>query len=114
AGADPGLVRYLNLLAARAHGQVYASKRVDIRPLFTFVIAGFPRLVRRCARPLLVASGAFLLTVVASFLAVVRDPEVAYSLFDPNVIEYENVRLEHQEGEFKGNFTFNVGESPLI
>jgi hypothetical protein len=30
------------------------------------------------------------------------------------VVEYENVRLEKQEGEYKGNFTFSVGASPFV
>jgi uncharacterized membrane protein SpoIIM required for sporulation len=111
---DPDLVRYLNHLAARAHGQVYAARPVDVRPLFVFLAGGFPRLVRRHARPLLVSAGAFLLTTLVSFLAVVRDPELAYSLFDENIVEYENVRLEKQQGEYKGNFTFDVAQSPFV
>jgi uncharacterized membrane protein SpoIIM required for sporulation len=112
-GADPGVVRYLNHLAARAHGRVYASKRVDLRPLFTFVVGGFPRLVRRRAGPILVSVAVFLASSLASFFAVVREPELAYALFDPNLVEYENVRLEEQQGEYKGNFTFSLDISPL-
>src|SRR5262249_41171565 len=55
-----------------------------------------------------------LLTSLASFLAVVRDPELAYSLFDENIVEHENVRLEKHDGEYKGNFTFSVSQSPLV
>jgi uncharacterized membrane protein SpoIIM required for sporulation len=113
-GGDPELVRYLNLLAARAHGCVYRARPVDIRPVFAFAISGFPALVRAHARPILVSTGVFLLTALASFLAVVREPELAYSLFDERVIEFENLRLEHQEGEYKGNFTFDVSTSPLV
>jgi uncharacterized membrane protein SpoIIM required for sporulation len=113
-GADPGLVRYLNHLTARAHGHVYSSRRLDLRPLLTFVTGGFPRLVRRRARPILAAAAVFLLTSLASFLAVLHNPEIAYSLFDERVVEYENVRLEREEGEYRGNFTFTVGESPLV
>jgi uncharacterized membrane protein SpoIIM required for sporulation len=113
-GADPELLRYLNHLAGRAHGQVYASRRVDIRPFFSFVAQGFPRLVRRCARPILAATAVFGLTALASFLAVVRSPELAYSLFDENAVEMENVRLETQKGEYRGNFTFRPAESPVM
>lgn len=113
-GADPDLIRYLNFLAARAHGCVYRTRGVDVRPLFHFVWAGFPRLVRRHARPLLVAAAAFLLTALASFLAVVRQPELAYSLFSEQVVEHENLRLERHQGEYRGNFTFDVRESPLV
>src|SRR5205823_3758985 len=82
ASDDPALVRYLNALAARAHGRVYTTRRVELRPLLTFVTSGFPRLVRRCRGPVLAAVAAFALSALASMLAVVRDPELAYSLFD--------------------------------
>jgi uncharacterized membrane protein SpoIIM required for sporulation len=113
-GEDPDVVRYLNLLAARAHGQVYAARPVELRPLLTFVLTGFPRLVRRHAVPLLVSVGIFLLASIASFVAVVRQPDLAYALFDEHMVEYENIRLEKQEGEYKGNFTFSVAESPFV
>jgi uncharacterized membrane protein SpoIIM required for sporulation len=114
AGDDPALLLYLNALAARAHGQVYAAKRVSIRPLFAFVATGFPALVRRNWRAVGAAAAIFLLSSVASCLAVVRNPELAYSLFDERIVEYENLRLEKQQGEYRGNFTFDAWESPLV
>jgi uncharacterized membrane protein SpoIIM required for sporulation len=113
-GEDPDVVRYLNLLAARAHGQVYAARPIEMRPLLTFVLTGFPRLVRRHAVPLLISGGIFLLATLASFIAVARQPELAYTLFDERVVEYENIRLEKQQGEYKGNFTFSVAASPFV
>jgi uncharacterized membrane protein SpoIIM required for sporulation len=112
-GDDPELVQYLNTLAARAHGCVYRSERVDIRPLFAFITHGFPALVRRQARPVLASAAVFLLTTLVSFLAVIRQPDLAYSLFDEQVVEFENLRLERQQGEYRGNFTFDVSTSPL-
>ncbi len=113
-GAHPDEVRALNRLAARAHGQVYRSRRQGLRPVLLFLLTGFPRLVRRHAAPVLVAAGVFLGSALASFAAVVRDPALAYSLFDPDVVEYENVRLEKQRGEYRGNFTFDVDQSSLF
>src|SRR5262245_10894499 len=113
-GDDPDLVRYLNTLAARAHGQVYRTRPVSVRPLFAFLIWGFPRLVRRHARPILISTGIFLITTIASCLAVVRQPELAYSLFDEQTVEYENLRLEKHEGDYRGNFTFDIKASPLF
>jgi uncharacterized membrane protein SpoIIM required for sporulation len=113
-GGDPDLVRYLNQLAARAHGRVYRSRPVDARPLARFVFGGFPALVRRHWRPILIATAVFYLTALASFLAVIQNPELAYSLFDENVVEFENIRLEKHQGEYKGNFTFNISESPVV
>jgi uncharacterized membrane protein SpoIIM required for sporulation len=114
ANDDPELMVYLNTLAARAHGRVYATKRVDVWPLFAFVLTGFPRTLRRCRWPVGVATGVFLLASLASGLAVVRDPDLAYSLFDEHVVQYENLRLEKQQGEYKGNFTFPLSDSPLV
>jgi uncharacterized membrane protein SpoIIM required for sporulation len=113
-GEGPEVVGYLNLLAARAHGRVYAGPRVDIRPLFTFLVHGFPAQIRRRWLPILITAGVFVLAALASFVAVARDPELAYSLFDERIVEYENVRLEKQEGEYRGNFTFSVAESPWV
>jgi uncharacterized membrane protein SpoIIM required for sporulation len=113
-GDDPELVRYLNQLSARAHGYVYRARKVSLKPLATFVTTGFPQLVRRHKIAICVASAVFLLSTLASFLAVIRDPELAYSLFDERVVEFENVRLERHEGEYRGNFTFDVEHSPLV
>jgi uncharacterized membrane protein SpoIIM required for sporulation len=113
-GDDPDLVRYLNFLAARAHGHVYRSRPVTLRPLVDFVVRDFPRLVRRRALPIGVAAAAFCLSALASALAVAREPELAYSLFDENLVEYENLRLEQHEGEYRGNFTFDVASSPFM
>ncbi len=113
-GSDPDLVQFLNTLAVRAHGRVYAARRVSLRPLVTFIVGGFPRLVRRCRKPVLAATAVFLLTTLASFLAVARDPELAYSLFDEHLVEYENIRLEKQQGEYRGNFTFPPEMSPVM
>lgn len=113
-GDDPDLIRYLNTLAARAHGRIYATRPVNLRPLFTFAFSGFPALLRRCAFPVLLASFIFVLSSAASFLAVVRDPSLAYALFDEKIVEFENLRLEKQQGEYKGNFTFDVSSSPVM
>lgn len=115
--ADPERIAYLNRLAARAHSQIYVPEKVALRPLLTYLITGFPRSVRRNARPIGVAAAVFVLSSVVSFLAVVIDPETAYSLFDPKVVEFENIRLEstrgESKGEYRGNFTFDVGTSPV-
>src|SRR4051812_29354904 len=65
AAAHPDLLRSLNTLAARAHGQVYRVPPVDLRPLLLFLITGFPRLVRRHARPILTTTLVFVGTTLA-------------------------------------------------
>jgi uncharacterized membrane protein SpoIIM required for sporulation len=112
-GMDPELSQYLNRLAARAHSHLYSARRVSLRPVVRFLLTGFPQTFRRHWRAVAVAAAVFLLTTLASFFAVLRDRELAYSLFDENTIEFENVRLEKQQGEYRGNFTFSVSESPF-
>ncbi len=111
---DPQLIQYLNRLVARAHGQVYITQRVDLRAFLDFLWSGFPRAIRRHWIPLLASFLLFYGTALASFIAVLRDPDLAYSLFDENVVEYENLRLEQQKGEYKGNFTFPLEASPAV
>jgi uncharacterized membrane protein SpoIIM required for sporulation len=106
-GDEPSRVRYLNDLAVRAHSRIYATKRVDLRPALDFFIHGFPRLIRKHWRPVWIAMIVMYGSALATGLAVVNDPELAYSLFDERMVEYENVRLEKQEGEYRGNFTFS-------
>jgi uncharacterized membrane protein SpoIIM required for sporulation len=112
--AHPEQIGRLNRLAARAHGQIYRSRRLDLRPIVSFLLTGYPRLVRRHATTLLCAGGVFLAAALASFVAVVNEPNLAYSLFDEDVVEYENLRLEHQHGEYRGNFTFDVKDSSFM
>lgn len=112
--SHPDEVRYLNSLAARAHGQVYRTRRANLHGVLGLLATGFPRLVRRHALPILVATGVFLGSALASFAAVLREPVLAYSLFDENVVEFENLRLEKQQGEYRGNFTFDLNHSPLV
>jgi len=113
-GADPAVLQYLNALAARAHGQVYATSRASLGPLVNFAARGFARALRRNWRFVAAAALVFASTTLISGLAVVRDPELAFSLFDEKIVEYENIRLEKQQGEYRGNFTFDVSDSPLV
>lgn len=114
AGEDPGVVLYLNSLAARAHGQIYIARGVSLRPALRFIASGFAAAIRRNLQVIAVAVGVFLMTTAASALAVFQDPDLAYSLFDPDMVEAENIRLEKQEGEYRGNFTFPPQVSPLM
>jgi uncharacterized membrane protein SpoIIM required for sporulation len=114
AGDDPAVLLYLNGLAVRAHGRVYAAGRPSAGVLVRFVTGGFARVVRRNGTAVGAAAAVFLLTALASAVAVVRAPELAYSLYDEQTVEYENLRLEKQEGEYRGNFTYDVSDSPLV
>jgi len=118
-GDDPQLIRYLNGLATRAHGQVYRTRSFNPLALVTFAWAGFPTLLRKNWKPVAITHVLFYLTALLSFLAVVNKPETAYSLFDEKNLEHENFRMEKQAkgkpgSEYKGNFTFTREESPVV
>ena len=48
---DPERVHYLNSLAARAHGRVYSTRKVDIGPIIWFLLTGFAKLLRQLKGP---------------------------------------------------------------
>lgn len=60
-GASDGLVRYLNELAGRAHGAVYASRSAKLSGAFNFLVREFPEIFRRTFNYTLVAALLFFL-----------------------------------------------------
>jgi uncharacterized membrane protein SpoIIM required for sporulation len=108
------VLRLLNQLVGRAHGQVYRSQNMQLSHAWKFLLTGFPQLVRKHAVLILLTMALFYGTAVATAVAVVHNPLLAYSLFDEDKVEYENIRLEKHQGEYKGNFTFKVEQSSLI
>lgn len=112
--AHPQVLRLLNQLVGRAHGQVYRSQNMQLSNAWKFLLTGFPQLVRKHAILILLTMALFYGTTLATAVAVVNNPLLAYSLFDEDKVEYENIRLEKHEGEYKGNFTFSVEQSSLI
>jgi uncharacterized membrane protein SpoIIM required for sporulation len=112
--AHPQVLRLLNQLVGRAHAQVYRTPSMSLRSSFGFLLTGFPKLVRKHALPILLTMAVFYGTAIASALAVMHNPLLAYALFDEDMVEYENLRLEKQQGEYKGNFTFEVEKSSVV
>lgn len=76
-GASEGLVTYLNELAGRAHGVIYASKPARLRGIKTFVIADFPALFRATINYTLVAAVIFFVGWAAS----ATNPEICDAVF---------------------------------
>lgn len=111
---DPSLVERLNSLAIRAHAQLYRPPAARVGQLPAFLLRDFPRATRALRPWLLAATCVFLGAVALSFFATLRRPELAAAFFDPDVIEFEGMRLERQVGEYKGNFTFTQGQSSFF
>lgn len=87
---------YLNRLIASAHGELYGSSPRRLSALWRFLTTGYPRLIRRCARPIALAAlllfGAvalgYLLTYVNYPLARVIVPQTFRdALADPTAPE---------------------------
>lgn len=64
-GASDGLVTYLNELAGRAHGAIYASRPARLRGILSFLGSEFPAVVRRFARYVIAAAVIFGLGALA-------------------------------------------------
>jgi hypothetical protein len=69
-----------------------SPRRINLHPALMFLVTGFPRwsaaMPSFCFVPRCVSGTPRLI------LAVVNEPSLAYSLFDEDVVEFENVRLE--------------------
>ena len=87
---SPALQERLNRLALRGHRHLYRSgSRVWSRILF-FIVAGFPRALRREARFVGVASAVFFVPLFALIAAIQIEPLVAFSVLSPEqAVGYE-------------------------
>lgn len=88
---------YLNKLVASAHSYIYTTKSFSIKRLFVFLVIGFPQLIKKNWKPLLLSSSIFLLAMVISFIFTLIStdnagafisPEMADSILERNVNEY--------------------------
>jgi len=79
--------RYLNGLVARGHGIVYRRGGGLRRRIATFYLETLPRTYRQ-SWPFLLASAALLFVpAIVAFFVVLANPDAAYSLVPPNVID---------------------------
>jgi len=117
-GEAPERIAELRALVAAAHARLFAGEEHAGTPwsarALAFLLVDGPRAVRAEARLLALAFAFFYGLVVAAWVGVSRDLDLAYSLLAPPVVEEELEQLAAlAEGEpFRGNFTFGLGESP--
>ena len=77
------LIDQLQLLAMRGHQQFYRHRSHLGAQIIGFVLAGFPRLIRREWRSVLIASLVFYGSLIGMGVLVYLYPELVYSLMDP-------------------------------
>lgn len=95
-GASEGLITYLNELAGRAHGVIYAARAARARNSLTFLIREFPALFRSTSRYTLVAALIFFLGWGAAAYLIATEPQSAES-FIP-----EHLTARDSSGESAG------------
>ncbi len=90
-GASLELVNYLNELAARAHGALYASPGASIGGVWRFLIREFPALFRSTIRHTAVATAIFMLSWAGASYLVITDPGVGHAIM-PEKLTAKDVR----------------------
>ena len=73
-GAARNLEQYLNRLVGRAHNFVYSGRQLGVRSLWDFFAYGYPRLLRRMSRYVVLSTVIFLLggAALGAIVAIVR------------------------------------------
>lgn len=88
---------YLNKLVASAHSYIYTTKTFSLKKLFIFLFAGFPLLVKKNWKPILLSTSVFLLAMAISFIFTListdnagafLSQEMVDSILERNVNEY--------------------------
>ncbi len=74
-GGDANLIAYLNDLVTRAHGLLYTERGPGSKRLWTFITLGFPRLLRRRAVYILLATALFFVGGVIGAGITAANPE---------------------------------------
>ncbi len=77
--AGPDLIDHLNDLAGRAHGTLYAQKPGQFRSIVTFMLRGFPELVRAQKRYVIAAALVFFIGSAVAVYIAASNPDQAGS-----------------------------------
>jgi uncharacterized membrane protein SpoIIM required for sporulation len=107
-------LEWMQGVVARAHNQIYKTKGLTQRSVFDFLIRGFPKAIYELRHTFFWASVLFYGTALFAFFVVSWDPDLAYRLFNEEVIAMEEYRLGNEQGFYMGNFTFTKEVSGLI
>ncbi len=98
---NTNITNYLNKLVASAHSYIYTTKTFSIKKLLSFLFSGFPRLIKKNSKPLLIATSLFLLGTAISFLFTLISTDNAGAFIAQEMVdgvlgratnEYDNTR----------------------
>ena len=85
-GYSATLIARLDEIAHRGHLVLYVPRRPQLARAIAFVAAGFPRLVRREWRAMLVSAFLLFVPMVAFIVLLQHRPELVHTLFEPHEI----------------------------
>lgn len=85
-GYSPAVVEPLQALVERGHRQLYRPPRPRWQAAWDFVLAGFPRLVRKHAGCMALSAALFVVPLVGVFTLLQFRPDVAWLLFDASML----------------------------
>jgi uncharacterized membrane protein SpoIIM required for sporulation len=86
-GASRNLEQYLNRLVSRAHNFVYSGRALSLRSLWDFFANGYPRLLRRLSRYVVLSTAIFILGGVLGTLVAVTRPDFERSFLPQKTID---------------------------
>jgi len=86
-GASRNLEQYLNRLVGRAHNFVYSGRQLGFRSLWDFFAHGYPRLLRRMSRYVVLSTVIFLLGCALGALTASVRPDFGRSFLPQQIID---------------------------
>ncbi len=87
------LEQYLNRLVGRAHNYVYSGNRVSVASVWQFLAHGYPRLLRRLSRYIVVATAIFVVALTVGMLIQLARPAFAGAMLGPEMMD----KIEHRQ-----------------
>lgn len=78
---------YLNKLVASAHSYIYTTKTYSIKKMLVFLVAGFPQLIKKNWKPILLSTAIFMLGVALSFIFTLISTDNAVAFISQEVVE---------------------------
>jgi len=87
---SPQLIERLHTLVMRAHQQLYRSKQVILWRILSFIIFGFPNMVRRKSRLILISTALFYAPAILVGWLSYHNSELIFSIMpESQVVEFE-------------------------
>src|ERR1700759_357577 len=80
-GTSRNLEQYLNRLVGRAHNFVYSGRQLGFRSLWDFFAYGYPRLLRRMSRYIVLATAVTLAAAALGAITAIVRPDFGTSFF---------------------------------